>query len=268
MAGYSPLKITGYSAGLIEQREEFLLPNDAYPTLRNAYCFREKLLRKKGTELLGRLRRNFESVYIFPTGATSTYDFNLLKITGYITAADNANPGQITTSSPHNLLTGDQVIISNIVGATGYNGTVFTITVIDRYNFTIGVNAGGFGVYVSGGFFFSDRSLTALEPNAMLVPKNINIAIQSFPTKTYSDLGGIGKMTPDIGSGGGTVRYYPGDIHLTGVGSNRPVLATYSYYPSLPVMGIRTRELQNSINDQTLFFDQRYCFISIVNISI
>lgn len=58
MAGYLPLKITGNSAGLIQEREEFLLPDDGYPILQNAFIFRERIKRKKGYLLLGRLQRN------------------------------------------------------------------------------------------------------------------------------------------------------------------------------------------------------------------
>ena len=58
MAGYSPLKITGNATGLVQEREEFLLPDDAYPTLQNAYIFRERILRKRGFSLLGRLQKN------------------------------------------------------------------------------------------------------------------------------------------------------------------------------------------------------------------
>jgi hypothetical protein len=58
MAGYSPLRITGMSVGLVQQREEFLLPDDAYPNLQNAYVWRERIKRKRGYQLLGRLQRN------------------------------------------------------------------------------------------------------------------------------------------------------------------------------------------------------------------
>src|SRR5208337_4451086 len=58
MAGYSPLKITGNATGLIQNRENFLLPDDAYPVLQNAYVWRERIKRKKGYQLLGRLQRN------------------------------------------------------------------------------------------------------------------------------------------------------------------------------------------------------------------
>ncbi len=58
MAGYQPLKITGMATGLVQERENFLLPDDAYPTLVNAYVWRERIKRKKGYQLLGRLQRN------------------------------------------------------------------------------------------------------------------------------------------------------------------------------------------------------------------
>lgn len=58
MAGYSPLKIIGNSTGLVQNREEFLLPDDAYPVLQNAYVWRERIRRKQGFSLLGRLQRN------------------------------------------------------------------------------------------------------------------------------------------------------------------------------------------------------------------
>lgn len=52
MAGYSPLKITGNATGLVQNREEFILPDDAYPVLQNAYIFRERILRKAAINCL------------------------------------------------------------------------------------------------------------------------------------------------------------------------------------------------------------------------
>lgn len=59
MANYKPLYISGPQTGLVQEREEFLLPPDAFPRLQNAYVFREKIVRKNGCRFIGRLRRAF-----------------------------------------------------------------------------------------------------------------------------------------------------------------------------------------------------------------
>jgi len=71
MAGYNPLYIKKYEAGLVQSRQEFILPDDAYPTLLNAYIWRERIKRKQGFQLLGRLRRVFSLVSIGNTGASA-----------------------------------------------------------------------------------------------------------------------------------------------------------------------------------------------------
>jgi hypothetical protein len=263
VSGYKPLKITGNSTGLVQQREEFLLPNDAYPTLLNAYCWRERILRKKGYELLGRLQRNFTTLNFLPTNAAvnSTVVFNALTITGFIVAANNANPGQVTTSAPHNLVTGNTVIITGVVGATGYNNVPFTITFVDALNFTIGTNAGGFGEYVSGGTFVSNRRLSNTEPNAAIVPGSVVYTVMGSPNVTYTD-DGQGGLTASVGGTSGLILYNIGtiDIVTPPFANGSASILTYSYYPNLPVMGIRVKENQNSANDLTIFFDQKYAY--------
>ncbi len=164
MAGYSPLKITGMTTGLVQEREEFILPDDAYPTLVNAYVWRERIKRKKGYELLGRLQRN-------------------------IGTTDGAGNATITIN-PHPIQSGIA-------------------------SFTVGANL-------------------------------------------FNDPGGASPVTL-LTSGPGTAVLDRATGILTITGSN---LATaVQYFPGLPVMGIRTRELQNSANDQTVFFDQDYAYI-------
>lgn len=182
MAGYSPLKITGMSTGLVQQREEFLLPDDAYPRLENAYVWRERIKRKKGYQLLGRLRRVLLNQSIGPTGA-SPWTFNIF------------------TKIP-------------IIG----------------------------------------------EPNASIEPGSVAIALAGG-IEIFTD-NGNGTLSSSSPGDSGTINYSTGTVTLIhGVGAGQAAVINFNYYPGLPVMGIRTRELQNSANDQTIFFDQVYAYV-------
>lgn len=345
MTSYSPLYIKAYETGLVKSRQNFILPNDAYPVLENAHVWRERIIRKRAYQLLGRLTRSFDDLNIGLSGI-SPWTFNLLTVTGFILTANNANPGQVTTRYAHGLQTGDIVTISGVQGATGYNST-FTITVIDSTNFTIGADATSFGIYTSGGIFYSNRSLLTTEPNATIqqgsvtvyvnptastgtiigynnttncevftssphglttgdsisisgvtiVPQSGENAINGGPyvisvvtptsfTINRSSLtwgiyqsGGIwtkiiasqkfvddGKgnliLTPTIPfPPSGTIDYISGSVTIDGATAGQPTLVDFNYYPALPVMGIRKRDLQNATNDQTVFFDQKYAYI-------
>lgn len=175
MAGYSPLKITGMSTGLVQSREEFLLPDDAYPTLQNAYVWRERIKRKRGYELLGRLQRK-------------------VTVTGNLTAAE-----------------------INLIAAL------------------------------------------SLESTATIVAGSISIVGGTDGT-TYTDPNKDGILLATGGTGvGGSINYATGALVIT-AGANQAITGTISYYPGLPVMGIRIQELKNSAVDQTIFFDQKYAY--------
>ena len=177
MAGYSPLKITGNTTGLVQEREEFLLPDDAYPKLRNAYVWRERIKRKKGCLLLGRLQRSI-----------------------------------------------------TVVGVPLVGGTV-------NLKAALGVN-----------------------PGAVISPGSISL-VGSIDGTTYTDPAMNGVLVATGGTGtGGTINYVTWVIVINGGGAEI-LNGTIRYFNCLPVMGIRTRELANSLNDQTVFFDQVYAYI-------
>lgn len=339
------IDISGFRAGAQKRNKKpFLLVDDAFQQLQNAYVWREELKKREGMQLIGRFRRSFDDLSLGDSEA-SPWSFNILNIIGYITAADNANPGQVTTLEPHGLSNGDIVHIDQVLGATGYN-TTFTITVVDATNFTVGVDAAAFGAYTSGGRFYSNRSLSTSEPNAEIEPGSVRIYIN--PTidtgsitgytnatdceffapangLTTGDLVTVSGVTivPDSGtdsangewggtanyiealtnsfkigvdshtwgvyasggtwtrlSGGiefidqgnglltsttagnsGYVNYLTGDvvlIHTGGVGAASYV--DFSYFPSLPAMGIWVREIPGINDEQTLWFDTKYCY--------
>src|ERR1700684_1103199 len=160
MSALTPFYITGYGKGLQNNKRPFLLPDQAWSTMENAYTWRDRVLKRQGNYLLGQLTRSFSTINFF-LSAEPSWTFNILVVSGYVAAANNANPGKITTRYAHGLTTGDKVIFTGVGGATGYNNTTFTITVVDSTNFTVGVDAGGFGAYISGGFWISNRLLNA-----------------------------------------------------------------------------------------------------------
>jgi hypothetical protein len=176
MAGYQPVHITGNTTGLVQQRQNFLIPNDAYPSLVNAYIWREQIRRKQAFELLGRLKRTLEAVSIGNTGA-SPWAFN-----------------------------------------------VFTLAAIT-------------------------------EPNAA-----VNFVEITFGGITFTD-NGDGTLTGSVAGNSGTINYATGDIVLTHTaGAGVAATADISYFPALPVMGLRSREL-TAINDEDMIaFDTRYAY--------
>ncbi len=168
MAGYSPLKITGMQTGLVQEREEFLLPDDAYPTLNNAYVWRERIKRKQGFQLLGRVQRNI--------GTT------------------NGSGNATITISPLPIQTG---VASFVIGTD---------------------------IFVDPG--------TTDDPSVQVLLTNSAGATHTLNRVT-------------------------GTLTITGSIASTPI----QYYPGLPIMGIRTREVTNSANDVTIVFDQDYAYI-------
>ena len=181
MAGYTPLKITGMSTGLVQSRENFLLPDDAYPILENAYVWRERIKRKKGYQLLGRLQR-----------------------------VKNGTPGSTD-------------------GAGNFLGNIIILLALEP---TASITPGTWGAVLPGQVWS--------EPN----PPDGSLLLNGVPAPPGSFInwatGVVGMVT---------------GLPLT------PVAMSFNYYPGLPVMGIRTRDLTDSENDETVFFDQKYAYV-------
>ena len=183
IAGYQPLHIQGNEVGLVQSRQNFLLPNDAYPTLVNAYIWRERIKRKQGFQLLGRLQRNFTTLSL---------------------GNSFASPWTINT------------IFSTLAPP-----------IVPEANATIVV---GSVVIVIGAITFTDQ--------------------------------GDGTLTSLTPGNSGTINYITAVVVLTHTaGAGIPTTISFSYYPNLPVMGIKTRERPTPTNDQTVFFNTKYAFI-------
>lgn len=258
MAGYYPLKITGNQTGLVQEREEFILPNDAYPILENAYVWRERILRKKGYVLVGRLQRNLSNQSLGNSIATGVAFniFTLINITGTVTNVTQANPGVVTTGTPHLLQTGQIVTFSNILGMIQLNGNSYSITVTGPSTFQLtNINTTAYTAYISGGNWVVDS--TSLEPDKTIVPGSVIITMPGPIVFTDQGNGTLTSVTP---GNSGVINYISGSVTLTTTAGAGTSTITFSYNPNLPVMGIRTEELTNSANDETIFFDQVYAY--------
>lgn len=179
MGAYQPLKITGMTTGLVRDREQFILPDDAYPVLLNAYVWRERIKRKQGCQFLARLQRN---------------------LTGQ--ALGNTDGG----------------------GAKSVN----------------------------------IKTTLGLETNAQIKPTTVSIAIGA---QVFTDPLGDGALTNGAG-GTGTINYSTMVMTLqtAPVLAGAAVTAAFSYFPNLPVMGLRPREISSISVTPTIAFDTKYAY--------
>ena len=93
----------------------------------------------------------------------------------------------------------------------------------------------------------------SLPTTYIIVPGTVTITDTVTMGLSYSDTNADGVLigTP---SGAGTINYITGEISI-GVSTGHTVTALFDYYPSLPVMGLRTRELFGIDVQQLIAFD-------------
>lgn len=168
--------------GLKTDRLPFIIDNDSFPVLINSYQWRGRVKRKRGTHLIGRLQRFFNSTII------------------------------------------------------SYNTGSITIT----------LNGSGAGNLLTG------FSLTANAPNASIVPGSVTITAPG-PT-VYTDPSEDGSLSPS-----GSINYATGAIVIAAQAGNA-VSAFFSYFPTLPVMGLEEFVRDSNAYPGTIAFDTVYSY--------
>ncbi len=95
-----PLFVGPYTLGVQQNMKPFMVPEEAFPDMMNAYVFRGRVEKKAGYQLLGRLQRNYTSASLGNiTSATATINLkSLLGITE--TTAIIASGFVITVGAP------------------------------------------------------------------------------------------------------------------------------------------------------------------------
>jgi hypothetical protein len=242
--------------GLRTDRLAFNIDNDSFPYLLNAYQWRGRIKRKRGTSFLARLTRFFNStsivysamstinlvggaanlltgfslqangniipgtVVIVDTTATLTYtdaaQNGSLNPAAIITGATQANPCVLTANNSFSI--GDKVVITQVQGMTQLNGNTYTITNVSPTTITLNVDSTGFSAYTMGG------------------------------------------LASDINISDGTINYATGAITITGGGTDA-ISAKFLYYPDLPVMGLEDWINPNEAFPGTIGFDTTYSYI-------
>ena len=185
---YKPTYIKAYQTGLVQSRPDFLLPEDAFPILENAFLWRERIKRKPGYRLLGRLRRCFETAVVLSTQASGA-------------SYNNAD----------------------ILADASFN-------------------------------------LRATEPNAEIEKGSVQITVGALVFLEADPADGT------LSAGGnntGTINYATGELNLSfdpALGAAADVEVEMCYFPRLPTMGLRSRELNNINFEELIAFDQKYAY--------
>ena len=109
---------------------------------------------------------------------------------------------------------------------------------------------------------FSGSSTTVRSqlPNAQIVPGSLNITVGAV---TFAD-NGSGILIGTPGTNSGTINYITGALALSfspGLGAPTNVVVNFSYYPSLPVMGLRSLEATTLNIFSLVGFDTIYSYI-------
>jgi hypothetical protein len=185
--------VTAYDEGVRRDVDSFLLPENAFSRLEDAYVWRGRVKKRRGFTELGRLRR---------------------------------------------------VIAATVLVQTTGVGVV-TDTIVDLLN-------------------DGSINLRATEPNAEIQPGSVTITTGAPDVGSWQDNVTNGVMTATGGIAvDGTINYVTGQIVLNYTGptvGGGAITATFNYYPSFPVMGLRTREIAALNAEQTIAFDQIYAY--------
>ena len=74
----SSLIIANFATGLETDRKPFIINNDAFPTMTNAYVWRGRILKKRGTIQLGRLQVNLSGSSLGNTSGSGALSINII----------------------------------------------------------------------------------------------------------------------------------------------------------------------------------------------
>jgi len=270
------LVIGPFNKGLRTDRPAFMIDNDSFPTLTNAYNWRGRVKRKRGTSLLGRLQYYFETASIGNSGA-SVWNFNLFTIAGFTAGISTIDPGSVQiyinpTTIGGNLVPSAITSPPNLAYTLATDCEVFTDTIAGLVNGDR-VTITGVNVVLNTGPNLINDTWNHIE----VIPANTSFKIKQDShnwgqwasggtwTKvvgafTFID-DGDGNLVSATPGNSGTINYLSGEIFLTHTaGAGMATSAVFSFYPNLPVMGLEDFEDNSSAFPGTIGFDTQFAY--------
>ena len=267
MTGYQPLKITGPTTGLVQNRQNFLLPEDGFPVLENALIFRERIQRKRGNTIIGRLGKVVADFFLgnMTVGTPSTFSYNFLTailagdptvsiIPGSVNITVFVIPGQDYFYKDIN--NDSHLINTNLIGS-GYSNYITSIilgTTTQVFISPVLLYVAGDQIYISG----INGTVELNNTYQTILSVGVNYLILSVNSTLF---------TPYISGGsiqfvGGTINYITGvlSLEMNTVFSGGTVSGSFNYALNLPTMGILGRELNGTSVKDTVFFDTKYAY--------
>ena len=180
----STLVIANFRTGYETNREPFIIDNDAFPVLNNAFIWRGRARKKRGTKQLGRLERTFTTASIGVSGA-SVWSFNIYALlTPAITAEPNSQiiPGSVNivigVLNANNFTDNGLGILEPISGA--HSGTINYLTGA----VTITGSPGATATTISFSYW---PALPVMGIEDYNINFNLNPGITNFPNTIYFD---------------------------------------------------------------------------------
>ena len=251
--------------GLKSNLKPFAIDNDSFPVLQNAYQWRGRVKRKRGTRFLNRLQIPVPSTSIGNSGA-SPWTINTLFSTlvpaivpptnssivpGSVVITIDSTPDIRFTDNGNGTLSG--VKIGTITAATNAANCQITSNGHTLSNGDIVTISGVTGMTELNG---NTYTIAVVDAN------NFTLGVNSLAFGVY---GGGGTWISPSAANTGTINYLTGVIVLTHTaGAGNPTVAYFSYYPDLPVMGFRDFAVNSSQYPGNLAFDTKKAYNVLV----
>lgn len=169
---YKPTYITDLKSGLVRDKESYLIPQDAFPEMTDAYIWRGRIVRREGYETLARFQRNLKGIVDDGTYATinGTNIYNIFTHIGLAATEPNA---ECVIASPAHPIT---ILFAAPIGQT--------LTIVNNTGVMAVLGAGPItGATIN--YATGDISITA---NAIVGPAVGTVTLSYYPCLPAMDL--------------------------------------------------------------------------------